>query len=568
MHDDQLTVRRVATAVVRAVLLACVAFQPGCSRGRSDSGAPPPAASLPDLQLSQAADTVTCYDFLELALKAPRPTAANPFTDVFVSGEFGLADRPERLTVDGFADAADGSLFHVRFMPTVPGRYVYSVTYWQADHQQVLSGRFTAVAGTRRGLVAVDPDHRWHFVWTGTKEHYFLNGTTAFFLMGWDDERVIRGAIDRLHSLSVNRVRVLLDGRTDHFWSEPIQPGHGFRVALEPWVAQRSGDVLDPGFDYTRFNLPYWTKFERMLAYARERDMIVSVVLNSNDTSVHPAAGSEDERRYLRYAVARLAPYSNVTWDLGDDLEQLRSDAWTHETGTYLHGIDVYHHLATSHPIDNEHQDRGAAWFGMTSFQRWNRPLHDWMLMQRSIQATSGRIIPQVNEEYGYEDHYPDVAPYSPPAASADANRRAAWEISMAGSYQTTGETAKRGTGVAPDTGGGWVNGRGDDSMVMLKGYAQMVRFFTGFDWWTAEPHDELASGGAFCLAAPGRLYVAYLPHGGSVTLTLEPGRYRARWFNPRDGQYADAPDATGPQWTSPAAADRQDWALLLERRL
>jgi hypothetical protein len=31
--------------------------------------------------------------------------------------------------------------------------------------------------------------------------------------------------------------------------------------------------------------------------------------------------------------------------------------------------------------------------------------------------------------------------------------RRAAWEIYMAGCYQTTGETAKRGTGYWPDTG-------------------------------------------------------------------------------------------------------------------
>jgi hypothetical protein len=36
------------------------------------------------------------------------------------------------------------------------------------------------------------------------------------------------------------------------------------------------------------------------------------------------------------------------------------------------------------------------------------------------------------------------------------------WEIAMAGCYQTTGETANRGTGVPPDTGGGWVSGRGD----------------------------------------------------------------------------------------------------------
>jgi hypothetical protein len=561
-----MTLARVSAALVRVVAVACLTCQVGCSGARSDSGTVPAQPSLQEVSLSQDADTVTCYDFIELALKTSRPSAANPFTDVLVSGEFELVDRPERLTVEGFADAADGSLFHVRFMPSVPGTYAYSVTYWQANHEQVFSGRFTAVAGTRRGLVAVDPAYPWHFIWTGTAEHYFLNGTTAFLLMGWDDERVIRSAIDRFASLSVNRIRVLLDGRTDHFWSEPIAPGNGFQITLHPWEAKHPDDIWRPEFDYSRFDLAYWRKFERMLAYARARNIVVSVIFQWNDTNVHPIAGSEDERRYLRYAIARLSAYSNVTWDLGDDLDMFRSDTWTHETGAYLHDLDPYHHLATSHPVHNEHQDRTAAWFGMTSFQRWDRPLHDWMLSQRAQQIKSRRIIPQVNEEYGYEDHYPDGAPYGPPAASADANRRAAWEMSMAGGYQTAGETAKRGTGVAPDTGGGWVNGRGDDTMAMLKGTAHMLQFFTSFEWWKTEPHDELASSGTFCLADPGKVYVAYLPHGGRATLTLETGHYHARWFDPRRGEYTDASDVEGLRWTSPARADGEDWALLLER--
>jgi|SRR5215831_2399986 len=67
-------------------------------------------------------------------------------------------------------------------------------------------------------------------------------------------------------------------------------------------------------------------------------------------------------------------------------------------------------------------------------------------------------------------------------------NRRVVWEIAMAGGYQTTGETAKRGTGMVSNTGGGWVNGRGDDTLVMLKSYAHMVHFLTSFEWWKAIP--------------------------------------------------------------------------------
>jgi hypothetical protein len=384
--------------------------------------------------------------------------------------------------------------------------------------------------------------------------------------MGWDDEKVILGSIDRMAGFDVNRVRVLLYGRSDHSWTEPTRPGKAWRPWLNPWVAARPDDVNNPGFDYARFNCAYWQKFERMLRHARDKSVVISVVMGWNDTGVRPESGGEDERRYFHYAAARLGAYSNVTWDLGDDCDRFRTETVTHDMGMLVYRLDPYRHLATSHPVDNKHQDRTSEWFGFTSFQQWSRPLHGWMLSQREEQAKTGRIIPQVNEEYGYEDHYPDWAPYKPPGASADADRRAAWEMSMAGCYQTTGETAKRGTGVPPDTGGGWVNGRGDDTMTMLRGYAHMVRFFTAFEWWKADPHDELVSKGAFCLAEPGKLYAVYLPRGGEVTVTLEPGRYDARWYNPRTGKYSAAPAAEGLRWTSPTTADKEDWVVLLKR--
>jgi Putative collagen-binding domain of a collagenase len=73
-----------------------------------------------------------------------------------------------------------------------------------------------------------------------------------------------------------------------------------------------------------------------------------------------------------------------------------------------------------------------------------------------------------------------------------------------------------------------------------------------------------LVNNGAFCLAQPGRLYVVYLPHGDNVTVKLDPGRYQARQFNPRSGEYAPAPNAEGATWRSPTVPDRQDWVFLL----
>jgi hypothetical protein len=518
------------------------------------------------VNFTQSAATVDAYDFVEVTMQIKQPTAQNPFTDVGVTGQFNaIGAKP--LAVDGFCDAADGSIFRIRFMPTTLGKHVYSVTYRHGDLTRTHSGTFQARDGKRRGIVRVDKDFPWHFVWEGTGEHYFMNGTTAFLLMGWQDEKVIFGNLDRIHRLKANRLRVPLDGCAGNsFWGEPIIPNREFHAYVNEFVARRPGDFTNPGFDYTRFDVAYWQKFERMLGHARDLDMIISVILGWADSKVHPPAGGADEQRYFRYAAARVAAFANITWDLGDDISLYRDLAWSHKMGSLLHGLDPYHHLATDHPVDNKHQDRTADWFGFTSFQEWSRPQHSWMLNQRTLQKKTGRIIPQTNEEYGYEDHYPKWAQNYPSGASADGMRRTAWEIYMAGCYQTTGETARRGTGYWPDTGGGWVNGRGDPSMTMLKDYAHVVDFFTSFDWWRMEPHDELVNNGAFCLAEPGKVYAVYQPKGGSVTVKLAPGRYRPTWFNARTGLTTALPPAEGPGWTSPKARDDSDWALLLRR--
>ncbi len=530
------------------------------------------AATAPrEVTFSQSSLSVEANDFVEIVIQVSSPDVQNPFTEAFVTGSFGKAGSTDRAKVDGFCDSADGSTYRIRFMPSQPGDYSYTVAYRQGESEKTYAGTFHALDGRRRGILRVDPNYPWHFRWEGTGEHYFFNGTTAFLMMGWQDENVIHGIIDRLHGLKVNRIRLMLAARVVFsLWGEPIMPNREFRAYLNPWIAEQPDDVTHPGLDYTRFDVSYWQRFEGMLRYAREKDMIISVILDWNDSGkVHPAAGSEDELRYFRYAAARFGAYSNVNWDLGDDITAYRDDAWAHKVGPLLKQWDVYKHLATNHPNSNrEPLDRASDWMDFTSFQQWHRPIHGWMLGQRERQVKLGRIIPQTDEEYGYEDHYPHGSSYGyPNGQSADGNRRVAWEFSMAGTYQTTGETAKRGSGVWPDTGGGWINGRGDDSMVMLQGYAHMVDFFTSFEWWKTNPHDELVDSGAFCLADPGNTYVIYLLMGGKVTVKLLPGHYRTTWFNARNGQSSAAPDAEGPEWTSPAAADNGDWALLLVKK-
>lgn len=103
--------------------------------------------------------------------------------------------------------------------------------------------------------------------------------------------------------------------------------------------------------------------------------------------------------------------------------------------------------------------------------------------------------------------------------------------------------------------------------MTMLQGYAHMVDFFTSFEWWKTEPHDELVNSGDYCLANVGETYAVYLPQGGSVSIRLSTGAYRSAWFNPSNGEWIALPVAKGPIWNSPPSPDTHDWALLLTRQ-
>jgi len=558
-----------------------------------------PARVPLSVTFTQSTEELAAYDFVEVSARVASPRASNPFIDATIRGTFEASDG-RKWILDGFCDALDGSIYRVRFMPSSPGDYRYSVEYRQGWYAKTKTGTLRVTNGHRRGPIRIDPRYRWHFIWEGTGEHYLFNGTTAYWLMGWKDDRTIEASIDRLHLLKVNRIRVTIAGRTNRFYGERVMPSEKWTPYVTPWPAGgttrllhyigrmgqklggffdrgtfdelsnlgRSDDIYHPGFDYSRFDVTYWQKFDRALRFARDRDVIFSLVLDMNDNRVHPAAGSADERRFIRYASARFGAFSNITWDLGDDLDQYRDERWTHVTGALIKKWDPYQHLATSHPVDNRHQDRTSGWFDFTSFQEWSRNQHEFMLAERQQQERLGRIIPQTNEEYGYEDHYP-LFTKGMGSDSAEVLRRTAWDIMMAGGYQTVGESTRRGTNIWPDTGGGWMNGRGDDTMTMFKGYAHMVDFFMSFAWWQTEPHDELVAPGKYCLATPGQVYAVYLPHGGQVNIKLVPGRYNGKLWNAMTGEVLELPIFTvkGSPWRSPATAIDSDWALVLNKR-
>lgn len=535
-------------------------------------------AAPASVRFTPSGKSVEVYDFLEITLRPERPDAVNPFADVQVTGGFTrvgaftpTGEAP--VMVEGFCDSADGDMFRIRFMPSQAGQYSYSVKFQQGDFEATHSGAFTATKSRRAGPLRVDPEHPFHFVQEGPGNHYFWNSTTTYGLIGWHDDRKISSLLDRLAKLKVNRVRAALIPprvRSGRQWFEPMVTNNAaFDFRVNVWPAARPDSFDVPGFDTARFNVAHFQKYERLLRHARERGIVVSVIfyvdgrLPGVDPFRKDGMGGELEQRYYRYVVARFSAFANATWDVANEYRLFRNDAWAEQMGALIKRFDPYQHLTSTHGHDT-FRFRKSPWADFAMYQSWDEHGgYGFMLKNRAEQLKAGRPMPQVNEEYGYEDHYPQGWGESrkAPARSADNRRRLAWEMTMAGGYQTTGERAN-----APG-GGGWINGGGTHDMVLLKSHAHLMKFFTSVPWWTTEPHNDIVSAGAYCLSAPGQVYLIYLPHGGSATVNLADGRYTAKWFNPRTGKFAVLPDALGGQWESPSALNAEDWALMLRRR-
>ncbi len=495
---------------------------------------------------------VDTYDFAEVTVTVSHPSVSNPSSEAALTGTFAKEGRQEKKVI-GFCDSEDGSAFKVRFMPTEPGEHTYTLTYREKTGlQKEFEGRFLAREGRRKGIVRVDTDHPFHFIWEGTGEHYFYNGTTAYHLLSWTDETQMLRCIERIASTGCNRIRFLNYGRaSDNEWGEGMVQSKEFIWTLCPWPAKHPTRQLkegSPEFDHRRFNLAHWRKGERALRKMRSLDVIGSVImLMDRGIRDAPPAGSDLERQYYRYAVARYGAFSNLMWDLGNEHNEYRSMKWANETGELIKAWDGYHHLISAHghaafPYDLE------PWADFAIYQKWGDGQNDFMLDQRADALTKGRPIPQVNEEYGYEKHK---------ECGQDEVRRRAWEIAMAGCYQTTGEWK------------GWQHGEAAAGSRILRWTGRIRQFFEGnLPWWKMKPaNDIIRDGKAYALALRGKCYAVYTPESHRILISLAPGSYRARWFNPRSGEYeAIWGEIGGGAWQPPASPAPGDWALLIER--
>jgi len=495
------------------------------------------------IRLSGSSTVVDQYDIFEIDIFVKNPIVSNPFTEASV---YAMVDdgRGKPFRIQGFCDSDDGSLFKIRLTPRKPGKYHYSVHYSDPSGAQKLVGSFVTKASERNGFLQVDPKYPHHFLWEGTRTHFFPLGNTAYGIVGLTDEKEIKASLDYFYDKGINRVRFLNQAKLND-GEFRANFDKGWNGIITPFTQV---DSLFSTIDFSRYDLNHWRKMERIIRYMLAKNMVASIIMTVDRQGEFPSEGSDEELNYYLYAIARYAAFPNVTFDLGNEHNEYRDvPNWANTLATALQQKNPYGNLISAHAYKKYlYRDLvGSPWSGWQILQHLGTP------GQLNAQVAKHRTtpLPIINEEFGYEKINSMTNP--------DEIRKKSWGIVMAGGYPTYG---------VDGTKGDFVTGRvtRGDGIALERGYFNHLQaFFSETEFWRFEPMNTL-SDSAFVLAIPNQHYIAYQIGGNKLEIAVDASLLRphARWYNPRSGKFQHASFHTTGKTLSFDLPDEQDWVL------
>jgi len=511
-----------------------------------------------EISLVLGPESVPCFGLYEAALRVDPPPAGNPF-DASVSAVFSYTNGPA-VHVEGFCDDPRGALYRVRFCPSRPDtEYRYSISI-SLDPPLRFEGAFRTTSEIGFEPVVVNPEHPKHFQTAYSKKPFFHMGFTAYHLLDPSNSDVqIEGVLDYCVEHGFNKIRFLLTGYprdtdtrssddyeygVDDQWKEPNYGAPPGEVnPLPAWEGRPHA------YDFTRFHIPFWQKVDRAVAAARNRGIVATCILTieKQDLPQEYGALTGHEKRLYRYAAARLAAFSNVWWDLGNEHIEFRPPEWAPRMGAWMKEWDPYGRLVSAHGYKEWNYDN-QPWADFIITQQYGTcfEVNQWALGYAAIPK------PYVNEEYGYEGHL-DQAGHG---QNTDWVRKCHWAIALAGGYATYGDwtagtpfyTGHAGQGKAP---------------AQLKHLRAM---FETLPYPEMLPANDRVDNNALCLALAGSVYLVYLPEGGETPLRAEAGNYTITWIDPRAGERSAPLDSQGGllHLISPSPTD---WAALVQKK-
>lgn len=333
-----------------------------------------------------------------------------------------------------------------------------------------------------------------------------------------------------------------------------------------------------PEEDFLHFDCSKLDQWEIIFEHASSKGMYLHFKMQEkeNDQTFDNGDLGPERKVYLREMVARYGHHLALNWNIGEENDQ--TDAQRIAIGDYLRQIDAFDHHIVVHAVPKDNDKVYTPLLGDQSeltgmsLQAIYDDVHDLTLTWLARSEAAGKIWVVANDEQGPSNIGVPVDPDYPGAIAStpsifDIRHQVLWGNLMAG-----------GAGVEyyfgydlPDSDLTLENYRSRDlSWDYVRHALQFFRDYLPFD--SMQPADSLITRG-YCLADSGRYYAAYLPNGGTYTLTLpDSADYDLQWYNPRSGgvlQRGTISSLQGPgpiSIGSPPASPSQDWVILVRQ--
>ncbi len=282
--------------------------------------------------LADTPQTVHQYEIFELTLNGP--STGNPYIDHHVDATFTLGSRS--IAIAGFYDG--GTTYKLRFMPDAPGEWTFTAVSSFGTNRK---GSFLCLPAKPgiHGPVRVSGAH--HFT-HADGQPYFPFGTTCY---AWthQGDTLEELTLASLKGSPFNKIRMCIFPKSyEYNRNEPV---------FYPF-ARPSGTPLTAPGDTARFDPAFWAHLEKRIAQLRDLDIQADLILfHPYDRWGFASMSAEANDRYVRYAVARLAAYSNVWWSLANEFDLMKSKTTAGFTRllSLVQQIDPYQHLRSIH---------------------------------------------------------------------------------------------------------------------------------------------------------------------------------------------------------------------------
>lgn len=363
-------------------------------------------------------------------------------------------------------------------------------------------------------------------------------------------------------------------------WDDPMNPDDGNeRSVFLDWAQQQGYNTLSIASHYLArddngradgWHLPdLWNdELHRPNAGAYKEAEIVLDELESRGLSVYSFAGffgkdsdapdnPSEREEYVRYTLARFAPYSNVLLNVaGPEPTLSMPKEEVFELGELISGLDVFGHPLSAHNKVGNDKFIDEPWATYVTLQgpkttnlaelsnvllknHANKPL----FAQETVWSGNKRHPDYTDKQLRQNAYVTMMSAAALNFADNDPNLSDGGNGNSSDGFSGTMDLAER------------VQHRHD----IIK---NVWDYFETVDFQAMEPSQNLVSRG-YALADEGNAYLVYLPAGGSVNVSVGSGSYDVEWVNAIDttDRRSGGTTSTGAGLSAP---DSNDWLVHL----